>query len=283
MPELRRYRLMPVAFNAGHHILEPTDPTWEPRVRQLHDENRQAMVDRLRYVHGEANLNAVIGNVRDLGSDPWSTIGWHIHLWLEVRHAFVSGAYFPAAVSAGALGERILNHLLVDLADDCASDDDRRLIAKEKAPTYGAALRILRRWAVLEPRAVQEFDRLRSLRNSLVHFDPALYEDLRGRSLEAVTALRDAIDSQFGVLVPRRLIHGTPGAMFARKDVEAEPFFQHYIKPVALYVSPRHSIDLDQTTGRWAVSVEEPVEADVDSDEEFVRQLQYIASPPANA
>src|SRR5258708_40181962 len=116
MPELRRYRLMPVAFNAGHHSLEPSDPTWDPHVKRLHDQNRDAMVEHLRYIHGEANLDGVIENIRDLGSDPWSTIGWHIQLWLEVRHAFVSGAYFPAAVGAGALGERILNHLLIDLA-----------------------------------------------------------------------------------------------------------------------------------------------------------------------
>lgn len=276
MSELRRYRLMPVAFDASHHALEPTNPDWDPDVRQLHDENREATVDRLRFIHGEANLEAVIQNVRDLGSDPWSTIGWHLQLWLEVRHAFVSGAYFPAGVGAGALGERILNHLLIDLADDCASEKDRRAIENEMAPTYGVALKILSRWGVLEDEAIEKFGLLRELRNNLVHFDAQLYEDPRGRSLAAVVALRDAIDSQFGVFVRRRLIPGTPGVMFARKEVESEPFFRRYIEPVALYVTPRHGIDVDPGTGLWAVTIEETVLSEVDTDEEFVRHLHYL-------
>lgn len=95
MPELRRYRLMPVAFDTRHHLLEPTDPDWEPHVREQHDRNREAIVSRLRHVHGDANLEAVIRNIRDLGSDPFSTIGWHLHLWNEVRHAFVAPTSLP--------------------------------------------------------------------------------------------------------------------------------------------------------------------------------------------
>lgn len=279
MAELRRYRLMPIAFNAGHHALEESDPTWDEHVRGLHDQGRAEMIERLRFVHGQANLEAVIQNIRDLGSDPWSTIGWHLQLWMEVRHAFVSGAYFPAAVGAGALAERVLNHLLIDLADDCATEEDREAIAHERAPTYGRALGILRRWDVLEPQAVDHFERLWALRNSLVHFDATLYGDPRGRSLEAVRCLRDALDSQFGVLVQRRLIPGTPGMIYARKAVEAEPFFRRYIQPVAMHVSPRHGIAMDPTTGGWVVTVEEPVEAEEDTDEEFVRHLHPLGPP----
>ena len=257
-------------------MLDESDPTWDPEVRERHDQSRTKTVERLRLVHGEANLEAVIQNVRDLGSDPWSTIGWHLQLWMEVRHAFVSGAYFPGAVGAGALAERVLNHALIDLADDCASDSDRKTIEHEKAPTYGRALGILRRWKVFEPEALEHFDRLRDLRNSLVHFDPTLYHDVRGRSLDAIRCLRDALDSQFGVFVQRRLITGTPGMMFARRTIETEPFFRRYIQPVAMHVSPRHAIDVDPETGRWVVVAEEPVIAQDDTDEEFVRCLHPL-------
>jgi len=268
---------MPVAFDTRHHLLESTNPDWEAEIREQHDRNREAIVARLRYIHGEANLEKVIQNVRDLGSDPFSTIGWHLHLWAEVRHAFLSGAYFPAAVGAGALAERILNHLLIDLAGDSASDEDQTVIQRVKAPTYGQALRILKRWQVLEPEAVEQFDLLRNKRNNLIHFSPEFYSDPRGQSLDAVTALRDALDSQFGVLVQRRLIPGTPGAMYARKEVESEPFFKRYMAPVALHVSPRHRIDHDPATNYWIVSDEEPVETDADTDEEFVRHLYSLA------
>ena len=271
MPEIRRYRLMPVVFDTTHHFLGPSDPAWDSDTRQLHEENREKLVNGLRYTYGQANLEGVIQNTRELGSDPWSTIGWHIQLWRQVRHAFVSGAYYPAAVGAGALAERILNHLLRDLMDDYASTKDRKTITADKPPTYELALKIVKRWGFLEPEALTHFRQLGRLRNKLVHFDPRLYADVRGRTIEAVTRLRDAIDSQFGVFVERRLIEGVPGTAFVRKEVEAEPFFREYLKPVALHVSPRHSIDLDSATGLWSVTAEESVVADVDSDDEFVR------------
>lgn len=276
MPTLRRYRLMPLDFNAGHHSLEPTSAEAEPDIRAQADRNREAHIDRLRYLHGEANLEAVIVNIQALGADPWSTIGWHLKMWAEVRHAFVSGVYFPAAVGAGALGERVLNHMLIDLSDDCATERDRTGIEAQQAPTYSAALDILERWDVLEPRAAQLFEQLRGIRNNLVHFNQNLYADERGCCLEAVTVLRDALDSQFGVFVRRRLISGTPGSMFVRKAVEDEPFFRHYLAPVMPYVSPHHGIRLDTETGLWLTAAEEPVHAEVDTDDEFVRNLKYL-------
>ncbi|QYG91764.1 hypothetical protein HC251_04460 [Iamia sp. SCSIO 61187] len=276
MPELRRYRLMPLDFNTGHHLLDPVGEGADPAVRAQAAENRRAQIDRLRYIHGEANLEAVIANIQDLGADPFSTIGWHLHLWREVRHAFVSGAYFPAAVGAGAVAERVLNHLLIDLVDDCATEADRRRIEAPKAPTYAAALEILNRWDVLEPASAEHFNRLRIIRNDLVHFNDGLYEDPRGRSLEAITILRDALDAQWGVFVQRRLIPGTPGMMYARKAVEAEPFFRHYLAPVMAYVSPHHGLRHDPDTGLWVTATEEPVYADTDTDAEFVRNLKYL-------
>lgn len=267
---------MPLEFNTGHHLLDPIEETWAPEIRAQAEENRTRYVERLRFIHGEANLEAVIANIRDLGSDPFSTIGWHLQLWREVRHAFVSGAYFPAAVGAGAAAERILNHLLVDLADHYATDADRRKIEAPKAPTYAAAMEILNRWTVLEPAAAEHFERLRIIRNDLVHFNDGLYNDPRGRSLEAVTVLRDALDGQWGVFVQRRLIPGTTGIMYARKAVEDEPFFRHYLAPVMAYVSPHHELRQDSDTGLWVIATEQPVHAAVDTDEEFVRNIRYI-------
>jgi hypothetical protein len=267
---------MPLSFNASHHSLDPVGDEAGDDVRALADRERAAQIDRLRHLYGDANIEVVTANVRALGADPWSTIGWHLRLWKEVRHAFVSAAYFPAAVGAGAAAERVLNHLLVDLADDCASIADRRRIEAQRAPMFAEALEILSRWQVLEPEAAELFEHLRVIRNDLVHFNDGLYEDLRGRSLEAVTVLRDALDAQWGVFVRRRLIEGTPGAMYARKAVEDEPFFRRYLAPVMPYVSPHHGLCFDLATGGFVVAVEEPVWADTDTDEEFVRNLHPL-------
>lgn len=273
MIEIRRYRLMPAFFDTGHHFLVPSDESWEPEIRAQHEENRTAMIERLKYVHGEARLEQVVRNSIDLGSDAFSVLGWHNRLWLDIKHACVTCCYYSAATAAGALGERIANHLLRDLADDYATSDDRAIIAASRAPTFGRALGILTRWGLLEPNARQHFARLNQLRNALVHFDPNLYGELRERSLEIVRALRDAIDAQFGVLVTRRLIAGTPGLLFLKKEVEQEPFIQQYVLPLALHVSPNHTIEPHEPSGAWTIDSDHPTETALDTDEEFVRLM----------
>ena len=272
--EIRRYRLMPATFNAGHHMLKEADPTWEPAVIELHERNRTSMIDSLKHLHGDTRIGEVIRNEMDLGSDPWSVLGWHNDLWLEIRHAFTTCCYYSAATAAGALGERIANHLLVDLADDCASSEDRATIEAPKAPTFHTALTILNRWDVLEPKALSLFEHLRILRNALVHFDADLYDNLRDRSLAAVTTLRDAIDAQFGVFIPRRLIPGIAGAMYLKKQVEDEPFIRRYVLPLAFAVGPRNTVAPHPPSGYWTVGEDPTVLTELDTDSEFVRLMR---------
>lgn len=280
MPELRRYLLMPVAFDSRSHILEIPGEAWEADIAERHMQNRQRLIAKLEVEYGKASVDTVVENMTDLGQDPWSCIGWHIPLWLQVKDAYLTGAYYPAAVGAGALGERILSHLLIDLVDLApeATDKDRRLIDKNG---MGASemLAILRRWKVAEPEALDLFDQLRVKRNRLVHFDPDLYGNLRDRTLEMMRLLRDAINAQFSVLLPRRLIpnHGR-GNSLLRKAAEAEPFVRMYVLPRALSVSPRYALRF-VPPGVWEVAAEEPVFAEVDTDEEFVRHLGSIPEP----
>jgi hypothetical protein len=268
--EIRRYRLMPAFFDASHHALIEAGDDWPDAVKDQHNENRATAIDRLRHAHGEDRLEQVVQNAMDLGSDPWSVLAWHNQLWLDVKHTFLTCCYYSAAVAAGALGERVVNHLLIDLADDYATAADRSVIFAKQSPTFGRALTVLRRWAVLEPAAQRHFERLRDLRNGLVHFDAALYSDLRSRSLEAVSSLRDALDAQFGVFVERRLIPNTPGELYLKRAVEDEPFVRHYVLPLALHVGPRHTIEPHAESGYWVVDIDLPVDTVEDSDEQFV-------------
>ncbi|MDQ3640676.1 MAG: hypothetical protein M3450_04200 [Actinomycetota bacterium] len=163
--------------------------------------------------------------------------------------------------------------MLVDLADECATPDDRAVIEAPRKPTFGKALAILGHWGVLEPEAADHFEVLRRLRNALIHFDPNLYETLRASSLEAVSTLRDAIDSQFGVFVQRRLIPNTPGVMFLKRAVEEEPFVRRYVLPLALHVGPLHTLEFHAPPGYWAIASDPPVEGETHTDEEFVKLM----------
>ena len=111
MIEIRRYRLFPAAFDSSSLLLKLAEPGWDATSRANHETSRQALVEGLRHKHGDERIDQVVENLVDLGPDPWSMVGWHIGLWREIKHAFATCGYYSAATAAGALGERILNHL----------------------------------------------------------------------------------------------------------------------------------------------------------------------------
>jgi len=74
---------------------------------------------KLKY--GELGIDCVLQNTHDLGPKGMSLISYHNAIDEQARRAFVVGADFPALVGACALGERILNHLILDLRESFKS------------------------------------------------------------------------------------------------------------------------------------------------------------------
>jgi hypothetical protein len=218
---LRRY-LSSDHFSVDGTVLEAwaSHKSFKPKDRDPNEPplpGRRRGVEMLRYQHGSERLDAVVRNAVDLGPDPFSVLAWHNSLWLDIKFALRSCCYCSAAVAAGTLGQRMLNHMVLDPGGDFGATPSNPL-------TFQNALRSLTQWGVLEPGVAEMFDELRKQRNALAHFDEGLYAQLRTSSLSVVGWLRDIIDAQFGILVQRRLIADTPGVMFVRRDVEDEPF-----------------------------------------------------------
>lgn len=90
---------------------------WEERAKALHIESRNKVIERLKAEYGERHHAQVIQNTKDLGAKAFSVVSYHNAMHEQARRAFVSGLYFPALLAACALGERILNHLIIDLRD----------------------------------------------------------------------------------------------------------------------------------------------------------------------
>ena len=245
--------------------IEPTEE-WQPETVALHQREHARLRATLGTLYGTARLDSVIADWIALGPDPWSVAGWHNQLWVDVRDAFVTGNYYAAGAAAGTLSERIVMHLVADLAPDFEP------LVRTPATCKGA-LAILSRWAFLEPGAEQQFDDVRQLRNKFVHLDNALYGNLRARSLEIVSALRDAIDVQFGPFVRRRVIPGVPGMALVPKAVESEPFVRRYVIPDALHVGPHHTLAPVGHPPLWVVDQDPEVLTSTDTDHEFVRLM----------
>ncbi|MER8713135.1 hypothetical protein, partial [Mesorhizobium sp. M1295] len=224
---------------------DPMD-TWDEAVKQQHVANRARVIERLQLEYGDRHIDQVVENVRDLGAKGMSLISYHNQMHEQSRCAFITGAYYPALVGACALGERILNHLILDLREFYRSSPHfKRVYGKESFDNWAFAVQVLEDWTVLADGVGAQFLVLAGLRNRSVHFDPDTYTTVRVDALEALRTLGRIVAKQFGYFGRQPwFIDHTPGTQFIRRDWEERPFVRTYIIPRSGLVGPLYGMEL---------------------------------------
>jgi len=242
----RRYHPFAYDFDSTPVSLDDPGEHWEEKVKAFHIENRNKAIKRLKAEYGERRLAQVIQDTKSLGSKPFSIVSHHNLMHEQARRAFVSGLYFPALVSACAIGERILNHLILDLRDYYRSSPHyRHLYRKESFNDWRLAVRVLEDWGVLLPDVGPAFICLAALRNRSVHFNPATYTTMREDGLSALQTLGRIIQLQFGVFGRQPwFIENTPGAQFIKRAYEDVPFVKTYIVPISGFVGVEYGMEI---------------------------------------
>jgi hypothetical protein len=193
---------------------------------------------------GSHELDAKIANFVAIGSKPFSVISYHNVLFDQVRRAFVIGAYYPALLGACALGERILNHPILDLRDSYRNTAEYRTVARKGSfADWTHAIGTLEAWGVLLPGAAAEFRALIPLRHRSVHFNTSTYATLREDALAAVLHAREIIDQQFTAFGARPwFIEGTRGLIFIKREWEDDPFVRAFYLSTCPFVGPHVAI-----------------------------------------
>ncbi|TAN09221.1 MAG: hypothetical protein EPN45_07885 [Rhizobiaceae bacterium] len=217
----------------------------------------------------------VVENMRDLGPKGMSLITYHNEMHQQARKAFVICAYYPALVGACALGERILNHLILDLRGFFkTSSHDRRVHSRGSLQDWSRAVDVLDEWGVLTAGAGQLFLELGELRNRSVHFNPETYQTMRVDALAALQTLGKIIGKQFGYFGGQPwFIENTPGAQFVKRDWEDAPFVRTYIIPRSGFVGPLYGMELSPD-GHWRhLDYDDYGDADLD-DIQFAKAMR---------
>lgn len=180
--------------------------------------------------------------------------------------------YYPALLFACALGERTLNHLVLDLRDAYVSTREHAAVATDMSfSNWRLMITTLTAWQVLDQEVAALFRSLSHLRNRAVHFNPATYVSARDDALEAITCLRNIIEKQFGAFGRQRwYIAGTLGACFIKQAFETDPFVRKFIAKSAVYVGPLHSVRNSEASAWQFVDWPPDVYGDaVISDEQY--------------
>ncbi|WP_321337161.1 hypothetical protein [Breoghania sp.] len=175
-----------------------------------------------------------------------SLVTYHNAMHQQARSAFVVGAYYPALVAACALGERILNHLILDLRDSFRSSPHyRKVWNKNSFDNWPRAVEILTDWDVLLPEAAKSFLELETLRHRSVHFNPETYMTMREDALSALTLCGKTISRQFGFFGGQPwFVEKTPGAQFIKSSFETHPFVRTYLIPASGFVGINYGMEM---------------------------------------
>lgn len=244
----RRHLSYTMDFDSRVHVFDEPGEGWTEDAKRLHMENRERTKIGLVREFGEIFSEKKIENFVAIGTKPFSVLAYHNHFFDQVRRAFVIGAYYPALVGACALGERILNHLVLDLRDFYKSTPEyRKVFRKGSFDNWQVPIDALEAWNVLQPKAVTEFRALMELRHRSIHFNVGTYATLKEDALSAIHHMREIIDQQFTAFGDRPwFITGTRGHLFIKSEWEENPFIKTYYLPSCPFVGPYFAISFDQ-------------------------------------
>jgi hypothetical protein len=267
---MKRYRVLTIDFDARPNVLAvEVKDEWEPKIKALWLHNQETIRAEFEGSFGTAGR---LDNYLAIGASPLSVIAFHNHFLREVRHAFLIESYYPALTGICALGERVLNHLVLKLRDEFTeSPEYKKVYRRESFDDWNLAISTLSAWHVLLPAAAQQFRRLLSIRNEAVHFRPEIDHDARERALKAITLFQEIVTTQFGAFGTQPwYIPNDIGISFVRKRSERLPFVRRVVLPSCKLVGPQHELK-SRPTGGFDVVDETDYPADDLSDDDFIK------------
>jgi len=242
---MKRYRVFQISFDSRATILNTKiEDDWEEHVKDLWTNNKNEITNSLKNEYGSFLFEQKMIDFLEFNALPFSVIAYHNKFFKQIRDSFVIGAYYPALTATCTLGERILNHLILDLREDYKNTAQyKEVYSKKSFDNWDKVISILDEWKVLLPDVVNKFNELKSLRNFSIHFNPDTDILERNLALQSISLLREIIIGQFGWGNQPWFIPNIPGAIYLKKEAEEWPFVKKFIIPNCMYVGYKHRFE----------------------------------------
>ncbi|MFL3317308.1 hypothetical protein [Klebsiella michiganensis] len=241
---MKRYRIFSFDFDSRANSLEPPQEQWDEKVKQLHIKNRENTIKGLTEQFGTWDIEQKIKNFQALNFKPFSVAAFHNKFLEQIRNSFVIGGYYPSLTGACALGERILNHMVLLLRDyHKSSPEYKKLHRKQSFDYWPTAIDALESWGELLPEAVEKFRELNIKRNNAIHFNPETDHNDRVLALQAIHLIQDIVSAQFAAFGTQPWYFFTPGEIYIKKEWEERPLIKNIFIPNAALVGPKHKVE----------------------------------------
>jgi hypothetical protein len=271
---MKRHRVIVVDFDSRAITLDTIQEHWEEQVKELHRQNQERLIARLRAEFGELAFDAKLANFKELGAKPFSVVAFHNRFLSQARQAFVHCLYYPALTGACALGERILNHLILGLRDSYKSHPlYKKVYRKDSFDYWPLVIDVLSEWGVLTPEATASFRLLNEKRNNALHFNLATEINDRQLALEAIKNVEEVVSHQFSGFGLLPWLLPAPGECYIKREYEPSPFVQLIYLPNCVYLGYKHVVT---SVFPWAFQDFDDYPNQEVSDEEFLALFEIV-------
>jgi hypothetical protein len=275
----RRYRPIRVDFDTRNVNLDlEIEEDWDEEIKAMWQENKAKIRENLLSELGRANGERKLENYHEMGPAPWSVVFEHTALLRQVRSSFAHGDFYPALVSACALGERLLNQLVLELRSEYNDHraTTRRVRRGRPISDWGSLIGVLHDWGVLDEETGDTYRKLERLRHTAIHYDPSLSAGGREPALAALRAIQQIVERVFEPHGgPPRFIADTAGSSYIALEAENEPLIQRIFVPHCALVSPAHRLEWQGAVqDEWAIYDDSDYPGEPLTDEEFAERLR---------
>lgn len=241
---MKRYRIFSFDFDSRAHNLEPVQDHWDQQVKELHAINRRNTIQQLTRQYGELNIESKVKNFQELQLKPFSVAAFHNEFLEQIRNSYVIGSYYPALTGACALGERILNHMMIILREyHKNSPEYKKIYRKNSFDYWPLVIDTLESWGELLPDAAEKFRVLNEKRNRAIHFNPETDHDDKPLALAAIHLIQAIVAVQFAAFGNQPWYFCVPGEIYIKKSWEEHPIVKEIFIPNSILVGPKHIIE----------------------------------------
>jgi hypothetical protein len=281
---MKRYRVLEYDFDSRPTFLNvEIKNDWKDNVKQQWLQDKMSIESDVIAEYGIVNSNEKLTNFKELGNKPFSVIAFHNIFFQQIRSSYVIGSYYPALTATCALGERILNHLIINLREYfTATQEYRKVYRKNSFDNWDVAIDTLNAWSILLPETVILFKKLKDIRHSCIHFSPDIDKNDKSLALEAILIFQRIIESQFSCLGyggQPWFIEGLDSA-FIKLEYESDPFVKEILLPKCRKVGHLHK--LEYTPLGWEI-IDSNDYADINiTDERFALLMNNYNTYDAN-
>lgn len=218
----RMYRIMSFALDTRSGLLNKRD------VGYAHEN----IIQGLKQQWGEHDFDKKLERFRKMELSFFGIPDEYYDLLHQIVDAYCCGQFYPAMTGAGALGERILNRLILKTRNYYRTTPEYRTIYRKKSfDQWETPIEILETWGVISHVVADAFLRLKVHRNDSIHYRDEYPFAKNAES--AVFELFEVINGQFNYLKREDLfwVFTVPGEIWLRTDKEADPFVKEFVLP----------------------------------------------------